>query len=59
MPARQKRNADISTFAPEGVLVIPPQVKANAVVRQVTAEVSTRAERSNHSRERVDIEIVD
>jgi len=30
---------DINTFAPEGVLVVPPQVKANAVVRQVTAEV--------------------
>jgi hypothetical protein len=52
--------ADINTFAPEGVLVIPPQVKANAVVRQVTAEVVqpvTNA-RAIHE-ERVNIERVD
>lgn len=30
---------DLATFAPEGVLVVPPQVRASAVVRQVMAEV--------------------
>ena len=30
---------DLDHFAPEGVLVIPPQVRATAVVRQVLAEV--------------------
>src|ERR1051325_1446649 len=52
--------ADLSTFAPEGVLVVPPQVKANAVVRQVTAEVVQPVQnvQAIHE-ERVDIETVD
>ena len=52
--------ADISTFAPEGVLVIPPQVKANAVVRQVTAEVVQPVENvQTIHEERVDIATID
>jgi len=52
--------ADISTFAPEGVLVIPPQVKANAVVRQVTAEVVQPVENvQTIHEERVDIQTID
>lgn len=31
--------ADVNTFRPEGILVVPPQVSATAVVRQVTADV--------------------
>lgn len=31
--------SDLTGFAPEGVLVVPPQARATAVVRQVTAEV--------------------
>ena len=51
---------DISTFAPEGVLVIPPQVKANAVVRQVTAEVVQPVENvQTIHEERVDIKTID
>ena len=52
--------ADINTFAPEGVLVVPPQVKANAVVRQVTAEVVQPAQnvQAIHE-ERVNIETID
>ena len=52
--------ADINSFAPEGVLVVPPQVKANAVVRQVTAEVVQPVQnvQAIHE-ERVDIETVD
>jgi hypothetical protein len=52
--------ADINSFAPEGVLVVPPQVKANAVVRQVTAEVIQPAQnvQAIHE-ERVDIRTVD
>jgi hypothetical protein len=52
--------ADISTFAPEGVLVVPPQVKANAVVRQVTAEVVQPVQnvQAIHE-ERVDIQTID
>jgi len=51
---------DINTFAPEGILVIPPQVKANAVVRQVTADVVQPVQNAQviHE-ERVDIEIID
>ena len=52
--------ADLSTFAPEGVLVIPPQVKANAVVRQVTAEVLQPVHNvQTIHEERVDIGTVD
>jgi len=52
--------ADISAFAPEGVLVVPPQVKANAVVRQVTAEVVQPVENvQTIHEERVDIKTID
>ena len=52
--------ADLSTFAPAGVLVVPPQVKANAVVRQVTAEVVQPVQNAQTiHEERVDIETVD
>jgi hypothetical protein len=52
--------ADLSAFAPEGVLVVPPQVKANAVVRQVTAEVVQPVENvQTIHEERVDITTVD
>jgi len=52
--------ADISAFAPEGVLVVPPQVKANAVVRQVTAEVVQPVENvQTIHEERVNIETID
>jgi len=51
--------ADINTFAPEGVLVVPPQVKANAVVRQVTAEVLQPVQNVQAiQEERVDIETI-
>jgi hypothetical protein len=52
--------ADLHAFAPEGVLVVPPQVQANAVVRQVTAEVVQPVQnvQAIHE-ERVDIETID
>jgi len=52
--------ADITTFSPEGVLVIPPQVKANVVVRQVTADVVQPVQnvQTIHD-ERVDVETID
>lgn len=51
---------DIGTFVPDGVLVVPPQVKANAVVRQVTAEVVQPVQnvQAIHE-ERVDIDTID
>ncbi len=52
--------ADISAFAPEGVLVVPPQVQANAVVRQVTAEVVQPVQNvQTIHEERVDIQTID
>ena len=52
--------ADVTAFAPEGVLVVPPQVKANAVVRQVTAEVVQPVENvQTIHEERVDIQTID
>ena len=52
--------ADLTTFAPEGVLVVPPQVKANAVVRQVTADVVQPVQNvQTIHEERVDVETID
>lgn len=52
--------ADLNTFAPEGVLVVPPQVKANAVVRQVTADVVQPVQNvQTIHEERVDVETID
>jgi hypothetical protein len=52
--------SDLSTFNPEGILLIPPQVRATAVVRQATTEVvqPVRNAQAVHE-ERVDIETVD
>jgi hypothetical protein len=51
---------DISSFAPDGVLVIPPQVRATAVVRQVIADVVKPVQNAQiiHE-ERVTVEAVD
>lgn len=52
--------ADINSFAPEGILVVPPQVKANAVVRQVTADVVQPVQNvQTIHEERVDIKTID
>ena len=52
--------ADLNSFAPPGVLVVPPQVRATAVVRQVMSEV-IRPVSNAHTilEERVDVEAVD
>ncbi len=52
--------ADLNTFSPQGVLVVPPQVRATAVVRQVMGEV-IRPVSNAHTilEERVDVEAVD
>ncbi len=51
---------DLNTFAPEGVLVVPPQVRATAVVRQVMGEV-IRPVSNAHTivEERVDVEALE
>ena len=52
--------SDLSTFNPEGILLIPPQVRATAVVRQVTTEVVQPVKNAQAiHEERVDIETVD
>jgi hypothetical protein len=52
--------SDLSTFNPEGILIIPPQVRATAVVRQVTTEVVRPVKNAQAvHEERVDIETVD
>ena len=51
---------DMNTFAPEGVLLLPPQVRATAVVRQVTAEIVKPVKNAQAiHEERIDIETVD
>ena len=51
---------DMNTFAPEGILLLPPQVRATAVVRQVTAEIVKPVKNAQAiHEERIDIETVD
>ncbi len=51
---------DLSSFAPEGILVVPPQVRATAVVRQVTGEIVKPVKNAQAiHEERIDIEVVD
>jgi len=51
---------DLGTVNPEGVLLIPPQVRATAVVRQVTTEVVQPVKNAQAiHEERVDIETID
>ncbi len=49
----------LDTFAPEGVLVVPPQAAATAVVRQVMAEVVKPVQALMIHEERVDVENID
>jgi hypothetical protein len=51
---------DLNTFTPEGVLVVPPQLRATAVARQVIGEV-LRPVQNAHTihEERVDVETLD
>jgi len=51
---------DIERFAPEGVLVVPPQVSANAIVRQVLTDVIKPVQNAQviHE-ERVDVEALE
>ena len=51
---------DLDQFLPEGVLVVPPQLRATAVVRKVLAEVIKPVQQAHviHE-ERVDIETID
>ncbi|MBI5352673.1 MAG: hypothetical protein HZB50_08570 [Chloroflexi bacterium] len=52
--------SDLGTFNPEGILLIPPQVRATAVVRQVTTEVVRPVKNAQAvHEERVNIETVD
>lgn len=52
--------ADLAAFAPEGAVVIPPQVRATAVVRTVMAEVVKPVQNAQviHE-ERVSVETID
>ncbi len=57
--AGKREIADLTNFADPGVLVVPPQVRASAVVRLVTAEVFRPVQNAQHvHEERVDIETV-
>lgn len=58
--ADRQEISDVATFAPEGILVVPPEVRATAVVRQVTSEVVQPIQNAHaiHT-ERVDIETID
>jgi hypothetical protein len=49
----------LETFAPEGVLVAPPEARATAVVRQVMAEAVKPVQAQIIHEERVDVENID
>jgi len=51
--------ADLGSFAPEGRLVVPPEARATAVVRQVMAEVVKPVQAQVLHEERVDVEAID
>jgi len=59
LSAAKTEIADLAAFAPEGVLVIPPQARATAVVRQVMAEVVKPLQAQVIHEERVDVEAVE
>lgn len=50
---------NLETFAPENVLVVPPQARATAVVRQVMAEVVQPVQAQMILEERVDVKGID
>jgi hypothetical protein len=52
--------ADLANFAPDGTLVVPPEMRATAVVRQVLGEVIQPVSRAQviHE-ERVDVEVIE
>jgi hypothetical protein len=49
----------LETFNPEGVLVVPPQARASAVVRQVMSEVVQSVQAQVIHEERVDVAAID
>lgn len=46
-------------FTPEGILVVPPQMRATAIVRQVMSEVVKPVQAQTILEERVDVEAID
>jgi hypothetical protein len=50
---------NLETFAPENVLVVPPQARASAVVRQVMGEVVQPVQAQMLLEERVDVKAID
>jgi hypothetical protein len=50
---------NLEAFAPEGVLVVPPQARASAVVRQVMGEIVQPVQAQIIHEERVDVKAID
>jgi hypothetical protein len=50
---------DLATFAPSGMLVVPPQMRATAIVRQVLGEVIQPVKAQIIHEERVDIDAIE
>jgi hypothetical protein len=51
--------ADLGNFAAQGVLVVPPQARATAVVRQLMTEAIKPVQAQEIHEERVDVESID
>lgn len=50
--------ADLGNFAPEGVLIVPPQARATAVVRELMSEAIKPVQAQEIHEERVDVEAI-
>jgi hypothetical protein len=59
-PFTKTEITDIGQFAPEGILVVPPQMRATAIIRQVLSEVIQPVTKAQiiHE-ERVDVEAIE
>jgi hypothetical protein len=59
LPFAKTEITDLEHFAPEGILVVPPQAHATAVIRPVLAEVIKPIKALVIHEERVDVEAID
>jgi len=58
-PATTLSEEDLSSFAPEGTIVVPPQARSSAIVREVLAGIIKSVQADRIVEEKVEVEHVD
>jgi hypothetical protein len=58
-PTTEIATEDLDSFAPEGTIVVPPQARASAIVREVLAEMIKNVQADRILEEQVEVERVD